>query len=530
MNLSFAGCGFLGVYHIGVAACMRRYCPELLMNRIAGASAGAIAAAALICQTSLSEIMSDLVNVARVIQAHMGGPFSPFVSVPAMLHAGLQKNLPDNAHVLCSGRLHVSVTRLEDGQNCILSHFESKEELISALMCTAFIPAFSGWRPPRFAGKRYMDGCYSNNLPTLDDRTITVSPFCGEADICPRDRSLSLTVIDAANTRVEMTPENLLRVFMIMYPPSPETLSDLANQGFNDGIRFLMRHDLMKCQMCVLTTEIVGRAYSSCGRLIQHVHCDDCCTKQQEAMVARLPDSVHEPLYQNILSSRRLFRNWVLDFPGVRHLLVLALPWTLPWTIVRSIYRRLVARVPQLSNLMESLTSEVIRAVHNGFSAHLPKSQQVHARYTCRVNVTEYGESAGVEDGQAGPTEPETEPYIPGIVRRFDRQFQVDFTNKGCGTTMVRTTSDAERLETEVMAAGTSRDGGPGVEVLDVNLPEAAVGPFDREVLRMALEAQGDSDCGVSWYYTDKDGNVRVRHVSAVPTPVATPCASRRPS
>ena len=36
--------------------------------------------------------------------------------------------------------------------------------------------------------------------------------------------------IDAANTRIELTPENFMRVFMIMYPPSPETLSDLANQ------------------------------------------------------------------------------------------------------------------------------------------------------------------------------------------------------------------------------------------------------------------------------------------------------------
>ncbi len=25
MNLSFAGCGFMGIYHIGVAACFRKY-------------------------------------------------------------------------------------------------------------------------------------------------------------------------------------------------------------------------------------------------------------------------------------------------------------------------------------------------------------------------------------------------------------------------------------------------------------------------------------------------------------------------
>ena len=37
------------------------------------------------------DIMSDLVAVSRVIQDHIGGPFSPFVSVPIMLRAGLEK-------------------------------------------------------------------------------------------------------------------------------------------------------------------------------------------------------------------------------------------------------------------------------------------------------------------------------------------------------------------------------------------------------------------------------------------------------
>lgn len=34
-----------------------------------------------------------------------------------------------------------------------------------------------------------MDGGFSDNLPTLDENTVTVSPFCGESDICPRDTS-----------------------------------------------------------------------------------------------------------------------------------------------------------------------------------------------------------------------------------------------------------------------------------------------------------------------------------------------------
>ena len=55
MNLSFAGCGFLGIYHVGVSACLRKYAPELLVERIAGASAGALAAACLLCDADLGK-------------------------------------------------------------------------------------------------------------------------------------------------------------------------------------------------------------------------------------------------------------------------------------------------------------------------------------------------------------------------------------------------------------------------------------------------------------------------------------------
>jgi predicted acylesterase/phospholipase RssA len=53
MNLSFAGCGFLGIYHVGVAGCFKKYAPHLLLNNISGASAGAIAACSLLCDLPL---------------------------------------------------------------------------------------------------------------------------------------------------------------------------------------------------------------------------------------------------------------------------------------------------------------------------------------------------------------------------------------------------------------------------------------------------------------------------------------------
>lgn len=58
MNLSFAGCGFLGIYHVGVACCFRQYAPQLLLDKISGASAGALAACCLLCDLPLGKALT----------------------------------------------------------------------------------------------------------------------------------------------------------------------------------------------------------------------------------------------------------------------------------------------------------------------------------------------------------------------------------------------------------------------------------------------------------------------------------------
>lgn len=80
MNLSFSGCGFLGeerhnshvqysadllfsfaicsttstgIYHVGVAISFKEYASHLLVEKISGASAGALAAVGLLCDLPL---------------------------------------------------------------------------------------------------------------------------------------------------------------------------------------------------------------------------------------------------------------------------------------------------------------------------------------------------------------------------------------------------------------------------------------------------------------------------------------------
>lgn len=58
MNLSFCGSGFLGIYHIGVAKALLKHAPSFMskIERVGGASAGALVGAILVCDPTKLEV------------------------------------------------------------------------------------------------------------------------------------------------------------------------------------------------------------------------------------------------------------------------------------------------------------------------------------------------------------------------------------------------------------------------------------------------------------------------------------------
>lgn len=58
-TLSFGGCGFMGIYHVGVAECVQRYARDLVSpdKIICGTSAGAMIAVSLKIGLPLSEFL-----------------------------------------------------------------------------------------------------------------------------------------------------------------------------------------------------------------------------------------------------------------------------------------------------------------------------------------------------------------------------------------------------------------------------------------------------------------------------------------
>ncbi|XP_053108864.1 patatin-like phospholipase domain-containing protein 2 isoform X3 [Hemicordylus capensis] len=138
-SVSFAGCGFLGVYHIGAATCLQERAPHLIRDarRIYGASAGALTGAVLVAGGSLAEACADVLGLAKEARKRNLGPLHPSFNVMKIIRDGLYKNLPENTHQLISGKLCISLTRVSDGKNVLVSHFNSKDEVVQVLgeMC-----------------------------------------------------------------------------------------------------------------------------------------------------------------------------------------------------------------------------------------------------------------------------------------------------------------------------------------------------------------------------------------------------------
>ncbi|OXU31956.1 hypothetical protein TSAR_013068 [Trichomalopsis sarcophagae] len=392
MNLSFAGCGFLGIYHVGVAVCFKKYAPHLLLEKISGASAGAIAACCLLCDLPLCEMTSNLLRLAREARQRALGPFSPSFNVQEVLLESLQKFLPEDAHLRVSGKLHISLTRVYDGKNVIVSQYNSREDLLQALLASSFIPLFCGLLPPRFHGIRYMDGGFSDNLPTLDENTITVSPFCGESDICPRDFSSPLFHINLANTSIELSRQNMYRFARILFPPNPEILSNMCKQGFDDALRFLNRNNLINCNRCLAVQSpfVVFETLEESAAEYDP-DCVECKMHRQEALVANLPETVMMIFQDAIDAANKGLVNWLFKHRSVKLLSLLSLPYTLPADVVYATFTKFISNAPKLHRGLIEMSRYFLEQLSLVFPKINVCYQPIPQTIKCHVNIMKYG-------------------------------------------------------------------------------------------------------------------------------------------
>ena len=132
INIAFCGAGFLGIYHVGVVSCLKSHARRLLgkISKYGGCSAGALAACMLLCDIDMEECVHFVMNQASKVHKSTLGPLSRKFNIVEQIRKSSAKHLPVDAYQKASGKLYISLTRVADFQNVIVSQYDSNKDLI----------------------------------------------------------------------------------------------------------------------------------------------------------------------------------------------------------------------------------------------------------------------------------------------------------------------------------------------------------------------------------------------------------------
>ncbi|XP_055421923.1 1-acylglycerol-3-phosphate O-acyltransferase PNPLA3 isoform X5 [Bubalus kerabau] len=246
-SLSFAGCGFLSVYYIGVTHCLSEHAPHFLrqVQKFFGASSGALYCAFFLSGIPLDQTLQILMDLTRRARSHKLGIVHPGFSLSKHTRDSLQRHLPDNVHQLVSGKMVISLTRVSDGKSVLVSDFRSKEEVVDALCCSSYVPFICGWIPPSFRGVVLGELClqgYVDALRFLEKNGIREGPHpclsASPAESEPRSLEplLGVATWEAGPEAVELLDH--LRLSVLTWDESVlDTLSPKLSMALRKAVR-----------------------------------------------------------------------------------------------------------------------------------------------------------------------------------------------------------------------------------------------------------------------------------------------------
>nr|XP_060625895.1 patatin-like phospholipase domain-containing protein 4 isoform X1 [Anolis sagrei ordinatus]XP_060625896.1 patatin-like phospholipase domain-containing protein 4 isoform X1 [Anolis sagrei ordinatus]XP_060625897.1 patatin-like phospholipase domain-containing protein 4 isoform X1 [Anolis sagrei ordinatus]XP_060625898.1 patatin-like phospholipase domain-containing protein 4 isoform X1 [Anolis sagrei ordinatus]XP_060625899.1 patatin-like phospholipase domain-containing protein 4 isoform X1 [Anoli len=247
INLSFAACGFLGIYHLGAASALCRHGKKLLkvVKAFAGASSGSLVATVLLTvPENIEECTKITYEFAEDTRKLYLGALTPGFDLMGKLRGCIDSILPPNAHEIAENRLFVSVTSAKNGKNHLLSNFASREDLVKVLLASSFIPLYAGINAVDYKGQKWIDGGLTDGLPILPmGRTVTVSPFSGRLDICPQDKGRMDVYAKVAKQDLKLSTANFVRLHQALFPPGQEKMESLYQEGYDDAIHFLLKEN-----------------------------------------------------------------------------------------------------------------------------------------------------------------------------------------------------------------------------------------------------------------------------------------------
>ncbi|KAK9516594.1 hypothetical protein VZT92_024514 [Zoarces viviparus] len=408
-NISFAGCGFLGIYHVGVASCLLEQAPFLVQNarHIYGASAGALTATALVTGVCLGETGAGIIDVSKEARKRFLGAMHPSFNLVKIMRHMLRRTLPAECQHVANGRLGISLTRVSDGENVLVSHFNNKEEVVQACVCSAYIPVYCGLIPPTLQGVRYVDGGISDNLPQYElKNTITVSPFSGESDICPRDTSANIHELRFTNTSIQFTLTNLYRVSRALFPPDPMVMKTMCKQGYKDALHFLKRNGLLNFNGPHRELPLLpnGEENEDCDEedddksdeeeekpdVEEGAVMVNCSSLIEDHIFEHLPPILHKALVEACMERRSLMQSLSNLLP-VRMASAMMLPYTLPLESALSLTLRLLEWLPDVQEDVGWIRDQLLKVLqHILRQTSKSISQNVSARFYWQLELHHY--------------------------------------------------------------------------------------------------------------------------------------------
>ncbi|KAF6257104.1 acyl transferase/acyl hydrolase/lysophospholipase [Scenedesmus sp. NREL 46B-D3] len=175
LGFGFSAGGLVFPYYVGLVSSLVQRGVMTRPSQLAGSSAGSLIAASFNAGLDMETVEKSLIefgeNCLKNGTRYRLGP---------LLRDFLQQYLPPDAHELCSGNTHVAVTRLLPyWQTQMVSQFQSRDDLISALLTSCHIPwYFDGRWMTKFRGHYCVDGGVMAFIPSVPKAEYTVKVMC----------------------------------------------------------------------------------------------------------------------------------------------------------------------------------------------------------------------------------------------------------------------------------------------------------------------------------------------------------------
>jgi len=110
VDISFAGCGFLAMYHVGVLKYVQNEANHLVrIDRALGASSGSVIACLALIQYPAMDIREKFREITRRARRNYVGAFSPNFEISEIFKEILEPEIPETILDTVNGRLFISL-------------------------------------------------------------------------------------------------------------------------------------------------------------------------------------------------------------------------------------------------------------------------------------------------------------------------------------------------------------------------------------------------------------------------------------